>query len=158
MTQQSETQELKPCPWCNGAAMLRNKLEDGRKRDGKTLYWIMCPASLTTTCRVSAKTRLCDTPQEAATLWNTRAPVDSQGAGDFETWWDEYQRPWLPNGIAGYKHAKKAWTAAATKMRTACVEKLNDLLEHEIVGGEARRALIDAVRALSFLTLDQVKQ
>lgn len=38
---------------------------------------------------------------------------------EFERYWDEYQRPWLPNGIAGYEHAKKAWRAAAIAVRNS---------------------------------------
>lgn len=38
---------------------------------------------------------------------------DEETEAGFDAWWDEYQRPWLPNGVGGYEHAKAAWMAAS---------------------------------------------
>lgn len=45
--------------------------------------------------------------------------------------------------------------AAATSMHSLCVEKVKQLMEYEAVNGERRSALIDAVRELQSLTLEQ---
>lgn len=87
-TPHTDDNQLEPCPWCNGNAMLRDKLADGRKRDGKKLYWVMCPASLTTDCLVNAKTRLCDTPEEAIRIWNTR--ISPASTTSDRIWLDKY--------------------------------------------------------------------
>lgn len=53
---------------------------------------------------------------------STTAP---DGEREFDAWWDEYQRPWLPNGVSGYEHAKRAWLAAqATTPPPAAISTL----------------------------------
>ena len=61
----SEEIKLKPCPFCGSEAEL---LEDAY---GSRRFWfVACHA---VSCKIGPHTHRCDTPQEAAELWNRRA-------------------------------------------------------------------------------------
>lgn len=50
-----------------------------------------------------------------------------------------------------------ALEAGGTRMREVCVERIRGLMDHE-VNGHRRGALLDAIRVIESLTLDQVEQ
>lgn len=88
------TQPLEPCPKCLDSKAL-TKWKDAEVSCGR--------------CGFNApfdvwQSRACISPASAALV------VDAET--EFDAWWDEYQRPWLPDGISGYSHARAAWIAA----------------------------------------------
>jgi len=118
--QAQQAPDLKPC-WCRSETQwLRVKAhmdhgEFGCKQRGLYVY---CP-----NCWACGPTYNTDT--EAREGWNRmRADLPRAAADDeqFDAWWDEYQKPYLPNGCAGYEAAKAAWMATPRTQTGLTVE------------------------------------
>lgn len=162
MTQQSETQELKPCP-------LAHQVVNGlniSSSSGMRKWHLTC-----FDCGLVFEGQLDETARSLFNRWNTRAPVDSQGAGEanYERLAHEILSEYNSADDPGLLREKVAEgfasiaSDAATQMRDACAEAAKQTVFAKMVrlGISAERSIqvsAKAKSALMSLTLDQVKQ
>lgn len=172
MTQQSETEGLKPCP-------LAHQVVNGlniSSSNGMRKWHLTC-----FDCGLVFEGQLDETARSLFNRWNTRAPVDSQGAGDdtrsllrklkdflFDNC-DHADRDrnydWCPKCVMAFVKvlARPSECDAATQMRDAWVEKVRETaktyrrLRKDNANIIARHLDTVAVK-LESLTLDQVKR